>query len=212
MKTAELISALAADTAPVKSARVIGPLAGACLLGAFVTGVVLVTWLGLRPLGEAVQTSAFWMKAGYTSALALAGFLLAIRLARPGGRPGRVLTIALLAVVAMVGLSAIEMSRAQPGTMRSLWMGHTWSVCSLRILALSIPVYFGSILALRQLAPTRLAIAGAAAGLLAGGVGASVYGLYCAETSAMFVVIWYTLGIAASAVLGAVIGSRLLRW
>jgi len=65
---------------------------------------------------------------------------------------------------------------------------------------------------LRQLAPTRLAIAGAAAGLLAGGVGASVYGLYCGETAATFVVIWYTLGIAAGAALGAVIGSRLLRW
>jgi hypothetical protein len=212
MKTADLISALAADTAPVRPARVMGPLAGACLLGALVTGVVLVTWLGLRPLGEAVRTSAFWMKAGYTSALALAGFLLTIRMARPAERPGRVLIIAVLAVLAMIGLSTIEMMRAGPGGMRPLMMGHTWSVCSLRILALSVPVYFGAILVLRQLAPTRLAIAGAAAGLLAGGVGASVYGLYCAETAATFVVIWYTLGIAAGAALGAVIGSRLLRW
>jgi len=128
MKTADLISALAADTAPVRPARVMGPLAGACLLGALVTGVVLVTWLGLRPLGEAVRTSAFWMKAGYTSALALAGFLLTIRMARPAGRPGRALIIAVLAVLAMIGLSTIEMMRAGSGGMRPLMMGHTWSV------------------------------------------------------------------------------------
>ena len=212
MRTADLIAALAADTPPLKPVRVKSRLAGACLLGALVTGAVLVVWLGLRPLGEAVQTTAFWMKAGYTSALALTGFLLAIRLARPEGRLGRVLAIAILAVVVMVSLAMIEMMRAGPGGMRPLMMGHSWSVCSLRILALSVPVYFGAILVLRQLAPTRLAIAGAAAGLLAGGVGASVYGLYCAETAATFVVTWYTLGIAASAALGAVIGSRLLRW
>jgi hypothetical protein len=112
----------------------------------------------------------------------------------------------------MVGLSAIELSRAPPGGMRAMWMGHTATVCSLRILALSVPVYFGSILVLRRLAPTRLALTGAAAGLLAGGLGASVYGLYCDEAAATFVVTWYTLGIAASAALGALIGSRLLRW
>jgi len=212
MKTADLISALAADTAPVKPVRVTTRLAAACLAGALATGVVLTAWLGLRPLGEAVQTSAFWMKAGYTLALALAGFLLVSRLARPGGRPGRLLTIVLLAVAVMAGLSAIELMRAGPGAMRPLMMGQSASVCSLRILALSIPAYFGAIFVLRRLAPTRLALTGAAAGLLAGGVGASVYGLYCGETAATFVVIWYTLGITASTALGALIGSRLLRW
>jgi hypothetical protein len=212
MKTADLISALAAETRPVEPAPVMGMLAAASLLGAIATGLVLMIWLGLRPLGDAVQTGAFWMKAGYTLALGLAGFLLACRLARPGSRLGRLPTIAIIAVLVMVGLSAIELSRAPPGGMRAMWMGHTATVCSLRILALSVPVYFGSSLVLRRLAPTRLALTGAAAGLLAGGLGASVYGLYCDEAAATFVVTWYTLGIAASAALGALIGSRLLRW
>jgi hypothetical protein len=212
MKTADLISALAADTPPVRPAGVMGRLAWTSALGAMATCLVLMAWLGLRPLGDAVQSGSFWMKAGYTSTLALAGFLLACRLARPDGRPGRILAIALLAVVAMAGLSAVELIHSRSGAVKPLMMGHSWSVCSLRILALSIPVYIGSIVALRQLAPTRLAIAGAAAGLFAGGVGGSVYGLYCGETAATFVVIWYTLGIAACAALGAGIGARLLRW
>jgi hypothetical protein len=212
MKTADLISALAADTTPVAPAPVKGSLAAASLLGTIVAGVVLVGWFGLRPLGLGLQSGAFWMKAGYTLALALAGFLLACRFAKPEGRSGRVLAIALLAAAVMIGLSAIELSHTEPGAIKPLMMGQSWSVCSLRILALSIPVYLGSILVLRRLAPTRLASAGAAAGLLAGGLGASIYGLYCGETAATFVVIWYTLGIAASAAIGAVIGARLLRW
>ncbi|MFX4982815.1 NrsF family protein, partial [Acinetobacter baumannii] len=34
----------------------------------------------------------------------------------------------------------------------------------------------------------------------------------CAEATALFVISWYTLGIAASAALGALAGPRLLRW
>ncbi|MDQ2861234.1 MAG: DUF1109 domain-containing protein [Pseudomonadota bacterium] len=55
-------------------------------------------------------------------------------------------------------------------------------------------------------------MAGAAAGLLAGAAGATVYGLYCDETAALFVVTWYTLAIAVCAAIGALLGARWLRW
>ena len=77
---------------------------------------------------------------------------------------------------------------------------------------LSAPVYALLIVALRRFAPTRLAATGAAAGLLAGAVAASVYNLACMGTSATFVLTWFTPGIAAAAGLGALIGRRLLRW
>ena len=120
--------------------------------------------------------------------------------------------IALAAFGLMLLLSGMEMSHTALSQMRSVWMGHTASVCSMRILALSVPVFVGAMVVLRQFAPTRLALAGAAAGLLAGGVGATVYGLYCAESAATFVATWYTLGIAVSTGLGAIIGARVLRW
>jgi hypothetical protein len=65
---------------------------------------------------------------------------------------------------------------------------------------------------LRQLAPTRLRLAGAGAGLLAGALGATVYGLHCPETGAAFVATWYSLGVATWAAIGAALGPRLLRW
>jgi hypothetical protein len=66
--------------------------------------------------------------------------------------------------------------------------------------------------ALRGLAPTRPRAAGGAAGLLAGAVGAAGYSLACPEASPGFVAAWYTLGIALTGGLGALLGPRLLRW
>ena len=65
---------------------------------------------------------------------------------------------------------------------------------------------------LRGRAPTRLGLGCAAGGLFAGGVAAAAYGLHCPETAALFVVTWYTLGIALSAALGALLGPWALRW
>jgi hypothetical protein len=65
---------------------------------------------------------------------------------------------------------------------------------------------------MRGLGPTNLRAAGAIAGLTSGGVGAAVYALHCPESAAPFIVIWYSLGMAAAGALGALLGPRLLRW
>ena len=75
-----------------------------------------------------------------------------------------------------------------------------------------MPVYAGLLLALRQLAPTRLPLAGAAAGLVAGAVAATIYGFHCPETAAPFILVWYSLGIVLAAGLGSLIGRWALRW
>ena len=65
---------------------------------------------------------------------------------------------------------------------------------------------------MKGLAPTRLSLAGAAAGLLAGGVGAAIYALHCDEMGAPFLALWYVLGMLMPATLGALIGRHVLRW
>ena len=70
----------------------------------------------------------------------------------------------------------------------------------------------GSLRALRELAPTRLRLAGAAAGALAGGAGAAVYALHCPEFGAPFLAVWYVLGMALPVAAGAWLGPRVLRW
>ncbi len=212
MKTDELIGLLAKDAAPATPKPVAPGLLTAALVGALVSGLALVVWLGLRPMGAAMHSPPFWMKTAYTALVAIAGFMITARLARPGARMGWAPWIVAAAVAWLAILAMMEMRRTPPSGMSHLWLGWTWKICALRILALSTPVFVAVLWLLRRMAPTRLALAGAAAGLFAGGVGATVYGLYCEETAAAFVVVWYSLGMAACAALGAVIGPRLLRW
>ena len=212
MRTEDLVASLAADVRPIRDGAVERWLAGALVAGGVVSLSILVAWLGLRPMHEAMAAPSFWMKAAYTLAVAGAGWVLARRLARPAGAVGaaRYLMLAPVAILGVVGVA--QLVAAGPDHAIGLLLGSTWTLCPFRILALSTPVMLALILGLRRLAPTRARMAGAAAGLLAGGLGATAYGLYCQETSAAFVAVWYTLGIGLSGLIGVVAGSRLLRW
>jgi hypothetical protein len=75
-----------------------------------------------------------------------------------------------------------------------------------------VPAFVAVLWAMKGLAPTRLRLAGAGAGLLAGALGALVYTLHCPELAAPFLGVWYVLGILIPAAFGAVVGPRVLRW
>ena len=214
MKTDDLIDLLAKDAGPPPGGGVPRRLAVASGLAAVGALILLLAWLGLRPdLHLAMRTGPFWMKAGYTLWVAAAGFAMTAAAARPGGAPGGPARMALMAAVAViVGLAVIDVILTPAADRHAAWMGHSALVCPWRILAISAPAFAAIVWGLRSLAPTRLALAGAAAGVLAGGIGATIYGLYCQETTAMFVATWYTLGLAGCAGIGALLGPRLLRW
>ncbi len=211
MKTADLIAALAADPA-ARQARTLPAFGLAALLGAAITLVCLYFWMPLLPMPAMPSQGWFWMKMAYTVALALAGLAIIGRLASPGRGLGWAPLALVASASAMAVLAGLEIARATPAQMPGLFLGHSAQACSVRILVLSVPVYAVTIAILRRFAPTRLATSGAAAGLLAGAVAASVYNLCCMETAATFVLIWFTLGIAVCAGLGALVGARLLRW
>lgn len=213
METDRLIEGLAADLRPVSPGVVSRRIALTALVGGAVALVVVLAWLGLRQdLAAAVTGPMFWMKAGYAAVLGVAGFWCAERLARPAGSPRRAAALGLLALMVMGGLGAATLMATEPSERAAVWLGHSWRRCPVNILALSLPTLAAALWAMRRLAPTRLRLAGAAAGLFAGGVGATVYGLHCTETSPMFLATWYSLGMALSAGLGALVGSWALRW
>jgi hypothetical protein len=213
MRTEELIATLAADATPAPSSPLGARLAMACGGAALVSLAILLAWLGLRhDLTAALETRQFWMKAVYTSWLSLGGFLAVARLARPGGRLGVALWILAAGLASMLSMGCMRMMRTAQDARMADWMGHSWDLCPVRIMVFGIPVFLALTWFLRRMAPTRLVLTGAVAGLLSGALGATVYGLACTETSAAFVATWYTLGIAACAGIGALLGPRLLRW
>jgi hypothetical protein len=210
MRTDELIRTLALDAGPVR-ARPIAPwLLAVALAAAVLWLAVLAPSFG--PPARSAQAGWFWMKAAYSLLLAAAGLMASVRLARPGGRVGAAAWLALATLAWLLVMAGRESLLAAPGQMAHLWLGETWRICPVRILIIAAPLYAAVLWVLRRAAPTRLALTGAAAGLFAGAVGAAIYGLYCQETAAAFVVVWYSLGIAVCAALGALIGRYLLRW
>lgn len=213
MDTDLLIRKLASDLKPVPrrsmAARLcIGAAAGA---GLALAGVALV--LGLRPdLARAVFGFTFWMKLTYVASLGAGGLLASVHLARPEARPTSRFWLLIVPVFVLADIAAWQFYFTASSLWPKLILGDSARVCSTYIFLISIPVFAGLLVAFRRFAPTRLRAAGAAAGLAAGGIAASVYSLHCPEVGAAFVLIWYSLGILAAALAGAVLGPLVLRW
>jgi hypothetical protein len=213
MRTADLIELLARDVRATRPGAVNRTLLAALVAGGLVTLALVALGLHCQPLLAAAQQPWFWMKATYTSLLTVAGAIILRRLSVPGTRVGAAPRLAGLIILAMLALGAGQVFLAAPAGRVALWLGHTWKVCSPLILLLAVPIYAFLVAAIRRrFAPTRPALTGAAAGLAAGALAATLYGLHCPEQAAAFVATWYTLGIAAAAALGAIAGGRLLRW
>jgi hypothetical protein len=122
------------------------------------------------------------------------------------------MTLLAMPVVVLLVLAFIQIDGVSHAARMHLMMGASANVCPWRIAVLSLPVFAGAFWALGKLGPTRLVVAGAMAGLLAGAFGAWIYAFHCDESAAPFVIIWYTLGIAAIGALGGLLGRSLLRW
>lgn len=213
MKTDELIGLLAAGAAPVPQHVWRGRYAlalGAGMLGAL---LLMAAVLGVRPdIAVVMQIPAFWVKFAFPGALAAGVLLAAVRISRPGvplGFAGLAIAAPLLAIWL---LGAIELTGAAPDQRAALFWGKTWATCPLYVALLSVPAFIALLWVMKTLAPVRLALAGAASGLLAGTVGAAAYALYCPESGASFLGVWYVIGMLIPTALGALIGPRLLRW
>ena len=213
MKTDDLISALSAGLEPAPPRAVGSRLALGLGIGAVVSAAVMVLWLGVRAdLMSAMMTGPFWMKFAYALSIAALGFGLIDRLARPGGMGGIFGALIFAPLGVMIAMALYRLFEAPEDQHMAMVMGHSSQVCARNIVVLSIPIFAGLFWSLKQLAPTRLTLAGVVAGTLAGAVGTFIYAFHCNESAAPFVAVWYTLGIAAMGLLGTLFGRLLLRW
>jgi hypothetical protein len=213
MKTDDLVTLLATGAGSVPRHAAARRYAAAVAVGLIGASLLMFGLLGVRPdLAEASRLPMFWAKIGYVAALGVASLLVVLRLSRPGAHLDGLPAVLAVPVVAMWVLAAIVLAGAESGERAALVLGETWTKCSLLIAALSLPTFAASLWAMRGLAPTRLWLAGATAGLLSGTVGGLVYSLHCPEMAAPFIGSWYLLGMLIPAATGAWLGPRLLRW
>lgn len=213
MKTDELVALLATGTEPVEANALARRYTTALGWGAFGATLLMAIFIGVRPdIAEAARLPMFWIKLALPASLAVGGMLAAARLSRPGARLGWVPGGLVAPVLAIWLLAGYALLVAPPADRASLVMGSTWQYCLVSVPFLSAPVLMATLWAMKGLAPTRPALAGGTAGLLAGAVGALIYALHCPEMEAPFLGAWYVAAMLIPAAAGALLGPILLRW
>jgi hypothetical protein len=213
MNTDELVTLLAKSAGPVEPRVTTKRFASAIGYGLCVTIAVMLFMLGVRPdISQVVALPMFWVKLLFPASVAAIALYAATRLARPGMKPDYAPGLLGAIFAALWILAGITMLGATPLERRELVFGDTWLFCIVIIPLLAIPVFVAAMWAMKGLAPTRLRLAGSAAGLLSGAMSAAVYAMHCPELGAPFIAIWYVLGMLIPVLAGGLIGPRVLRW
>lgn len=211
--TDDLIRQLASDITLVPRGAGLRRLLAGIAAGGLVSLAGILAWSG-PPLQSVPYTgaAAFTMKSAFAVAMFAVTAMLLFRAGRPGHEVGRRWLWLLVPPLLVAASAAMELSMTLPQYRADKWIGSTWQTCLSAITLMSLPIFAGLLWSFRRLAPTQLRQAGLLAGLTAGSAAATLYALYCPETTAVFLVSWYSLGILTAGLIGLLVGPRLLRW
>lgn len=212
METEQLIRTLAADN--VHRARPVGfVLALALLAAAPASMAMFLAGLGVRPdIMTAMHNPFFDLKFVVTLALAISAIVVSLHLSRPEASLRGWAWLLMIPAGILAAAIAGEMMIPQRLPMMTRLIGSNSRVCMTAIPLISLPLLAGALIGLRHGAPARPAVAGAVAGLLSAGLAATLYASHCTDDSPLFVATWYTIATAMVTAVGALAGSRLLRF
>jgi hypothetical protein len=213
MTTEDLMTMLATGVDPVDARATGRRYAGALGAGVLVAAVLMAVLLGINPdLARVASAPMLWAKFAFVVWLFVGALRATLRLGRPGASVAGILSTLVAPVLAMWSLAVVALVSTDRIHWLELVLGRTAVACPIFITLFAAPVFLGGLWAMQGLAPTRLRLAGASTGLLAGAAGAWVYAWHCPEFAAPFLGTWYVLGMAIPTLLGALIGPHVLRW
>ena len=212
MDTKQLIRTLAADNS--HRPRPVGYVLMLTLLAAApVSLLIFFAELGVRPdIMIAMRNPFFDLKFAVTLALAISSIAVALHLSRPEASLRGFGWFLLIPAGILAACIGGEMMMPQRVPMVTRLIGSNSKICMTVIPTLSLPLLVAALIGLRHGAPARPALSGAIAGLLSAGFAATLYASHCTDDSPLFVATWYTLATALVAAVGALIGSRMLRY
>jgi hypothetical protein len=212
MKTDDLIASLAADNTWHPRPVWFGVLA-ALIAALPLSGSLFMMTLGVRPDAVASLHNPFFdLKFLVTLALASSAAAISLHLSRPEASVKKWLW--LLAIPGgLLGIGVAADLTVQP---RSGWLtrliGANALLCMVAVPLLSLPFLAAALMMLRRGATSRPALAGAFAGLMSAGLAATFYASHCPDDSPLFVATWYTIAALIVAAIGAMTGSRILKF
>jgi hypothetical protein len=212
MKTHDLINAIAED-APARLPSLGARIAVALTVGGAVAVALFGYSLGVRPdIASAMRDWRFDAKLATTLLCFVTALWATVRLAWPDRAQRQALATLLLPLLGLTLAVGWELVASPAGTWYARAVGSNSRLCVTSILAMSTAPLAALLVALRAGAPQSPAVAGAAAGLLAGGLAATLYAIHCPDDSPLFVALWYLPVVIFVTLAGAIIGHRALRW
>jgi len=210
MKTEDLISVLAADTLPQKS--VAQQLGRSLTVAMGVSVASFVMFWGPRPDIWAALGSAAALKTLLPLVLVLLAGAFAVALSHPGARLDfRAASLGLLVMMVIAGFFT-ALAREGGAELIAALATPSLVSCLVSIPILAMPALIAVFWALSSGAALRPRLTGAAGGLMAGGLAAAVYSIYCDRDAALFVLPAYSAAIAFITLIGALVGPRVLKW
>jgi hypothetical protein len=213
MKTEELIDLLSTNVEPMDTRKVVRNLQIAIVAGLVLASLTCIVTLGIRPdLNNPGVFGFLVVKIGFGAVVAVIGWHLLLKHARPGGENQSRIFLTVVPFAALMAFAGVNLISVPVSHWGHVIMGERWLACLLSIPVIAVVPFAVITWALRMAAPTNLLRTGALAGLVAGGISATAYALHCPDDSLPFVALWYGGTIAFCTLAGAVLAPRLLHW
>jgi hypothetical protein len=212
MRTDQLIDSLATNLQPVDRSRFSRRFCIALAIGLAAALGEMFLLIGPHQALDARGLIRFVSQFLFTLGLVATAAVFLLRSARPGAEVRGFPALASFPVGAIVAFAAVGLALTHRFISVGMTADNSLLACLLYIPLFAIAPFATVVWALRAGAPTHLARAGAAAGLVAGALGASACALPCADELYMGIAFSHGLAIEICAVLGGKLGPRLLRW
>lgn len=213
MKTDELIDMLGTNVSPVRYGQLRNTLIIALTVGAVTAFCLMLATLGMpADQGNGEYFGFKLLALAFTLGIVAAGSNFLFRAARPAESGRRPLLFIRLLFFAIVVAGIIALVLVHPAAWTGMLFGAQWTACLICIPLFSVVPFAALIWALRNGAPTNLVRAGSITGLVAGALGAAAVAFHHSGESLPFIALWYGGPIAICALVGALLGPRLLRW
>jgi hypothetical protein len=183
------------------------------LAAAPVSFLIFFSLLGVRPdVMTAMRNPFFDLKFAVTLSVAIPAIALGLRLSRPEATLGRWAWLLAIPLALLVTGMSGEMMLSQRLPMLTRLVGSNSRLCMTAIPLISLPLLAAALLALRHGATSNPTLEGAIAGMSSAGLAGTLYASHCTDDSPLFVATWYSIAIALVAAIGALVGSRLLKF
>jgi hypothetical protein len=198
--TDALILDLSADLAPVRRRSVRREVAALAVLAAGELALVLMAG-GMRPdMGEVILSPFMAWKIGGLALLAGVSCAVAVRSFAPPAASRREIVLAFALAVLVMAAGAFVTTAVESGQPLVERLSPARGLlCAIAIVVLAVPLMGLLAVLMRRAAPVHPRRSALATGLAAATCGALVFTVCCPANDPLYIVVWYSAGIAAVA-------------